>query len=86
MVLPEKYAGAKILEESPNLIKIEITSGSEFWIPRNKSAAPKPESGVVHRGRKPKKIGFRDKDGTIFYNAEGQERMHVAFAARPRSF
>jgi hypothetical protein len=91
MVLPERYAGSTILEESANLIKIETPSGHEFWIPKNNSVvAPKPESGAPRRyrgpGKKFKKIGFKDADGSIIYNAEGLERQHRAFAARPRSF
>jgi hypothetical protein len=85
--LPEKYKNAKILEESRDLVKIETRDGREFWIRKNESTAPTPSpAGVKHRGLKPKKIGFRDSDGTIYRNAEGQERAHVAFAARPRGF
>jgi hypothetical protein len=88
--LPERYAGSTILEESANLIKIETPSGHEFWIAKNNPVAPKPDPGAPRRyrgpGKKPKKLGFRDKDGTIFYNEDGQERQHAAFASRPRSF
>ena len=86
MVLPEKYAGARILDESPSLIKIETPSGQELWIRKNESMVSKPEPRASRRGKKPQKIGFRDKDGSIIYNADGQERMQRAFAARPRSF
>jgi hypothetical protein len=84
--LPEKYKNAKILDESPSLIKIETPSGQELWIRKNESMAPAPKPEASRCGRKPKKIGLRDSDGTIIYNADGQERMHVAFATRPRSF
>jgi hypothetical protein len=89
MVLPERYSGSTILEESPNLIKIETPSGREFWISKNNSVvAPKPDSGAPRRyrgpGKKFKNIGFRDSDGSINYNADGQERLQLAFAARPR--
>lgn len=86
MVLPEKWARARILEESRNLVKLETLSGQEFWIRKNNFVAPAPKPEASHRGRKPKKIGFRDSDGTIYRNGEGRERMHAAFAARPRSF
>jgi hypothetical protein len=86
MVLPAKFAGATVLEESANLIKIETASGQEFWIPRNNSAAPKSEPRAGRRGKQPTKLGFRDKDGVVYYNAAGQERLQRAFAARPRSF
>ena len=82
--LPERYAGSTILEESPCLIKIETPPGQEFWIPRNNSVALKPEPRAAHRGRKPTKLGFRDNDGSIIYTAAGQERLQLAFAARPR--
>jgi len=93
VTLPQKYAGATILEESTNLVLIETADGNSFWIRKNDNefpAASKPEPGAPRRyrgpGKKPKKLGFRDSDGTIYRTAEGQERLQLAFAARPRSF
>jgi len=86
MLLPEKYRGATILDESPGLVLIETVEGNSFWIRKKESMAPKSEPRAGRHGRKPNKLGFRDKDGTIIYNADGQERLQRAFAARPRSF
>jgi hypothetical protein len=82
--LPEKYRNAKVLDQTPNLVLIETVDGNSFWVRRNNSVAPTSDPGAAHCGKKPKRLGLRDSDGSIIYNAEGLERLHRGFAARPR--